>query len=378
MEEIYYEQILDNSQEAVLILNNEGIVFYANQGFTNIFGIEQEDILGKKTIDFIIPDNMQDEYSLLTKRLIQGEKIRWTTVRKGVRERLHVEIIGSPIIVNDEQKGFFLIYRDITGYKETEIELAETFQELKNTTQQLVHTERMTALGELSAGIAHELNQPLNNIKIISQDILRDINKERLDIQTLPQSIGDIVGQINKMSKIIEHMRIFTRRSDFTNKEKYRVNETISNMFLMIGEQFRVHNIEIIKDLAPNLPNVVGSKIGLEQAFTNLLVNARDAVQEKLKSGRRIEIKSYLNNNQIIISVKNNGGSIPLALRNRVFEPFFTTKEPGKGTGLGLSISRKILEEHGGTIVLEDRDDDWTEFTITIPTMQEKERVEQC
>jgi len=112
------------------------------------------------------------------------------------------------------------------------------------------------------------------------------------------------VGQINKMAKIIDHMRVFTRRPDFTDKEKYSVNEIINNMFLLIGEQFRVHNIQIIKDLAPNLPNVVGSKIGLEQAFTNLLVNARDAIQENLKSGRRIEIKSYLNNEQIIISVK--------------------------------------------------------------------------
>lgn len=377
--EFYCEQILDNSQEAIVILNNAGIIFFANQGFTNIFGFEREDILGKKIIDFVMPDDMQDEYLALTEELIQGKKIKLcTTVRKGVRERLHVEIIGSPIIAHGEQNGFFLIYRDITAYKEKEIELAKAHQELKNTTAQLVHTERMTALGELAAGIAHELNQPLNNIKIISQDILRDINKERLDIQTLPQSIGDIVGQINKMSKIIDHMRIFTRRPDFTVKEKYTINEIINDMFLLIGEQFRVHNIEIIKYLAPNLPNVVGSKIGLEQALTNLLINARDATQENLKSERRIEIKSYLNNDQIIISVKNNGGSIPLTLRKRIFEPFFTTKEPGKGTGLGLSISRKILEEHGGTIVLEDSDDGWTEFAITIPITQEKERVEQC
>lgn len=372
---IYFKQILDSSQEAIAMANNEGNVFYINQEFTNFFGYTLDNICGKKLLDFVVPEDMQDEYWFLTNKLINGEKIRYTSVREGKEGKLHVEIIGSPLIIENEQKGFFVIYRDITVYKDTEDRLAQANQQLKDTTAHLVHTERMTALGELTAGIAHELNQPLNNIKIICQDILRDINKDRLEIDTLPQSVGDVVGQINKMAKIIDHMRIFTRRPNVTYKEEFSVNRIIENTFMLIGEQLRVHNIEVIKDLETNLPSIVGNPIGLEQVFTNLLINARDAVESR-GSGQLIEIKSSLKDEQIIVSFKNNGGSIPLTIRNQIFEPFFTTKEPGKGTGLGLSISKKLLEEHGGKLVLEDGEEGWAEFTIILPTTYEKEGAE--
>lgn len=225
MERNFFKQLLDSSHEAVIMLNNKAEAIYVNSEFTNFFGYTRDEILGKRMVDLIIPDDHYDEFWSLTNRLINGEKVRCTTIRQGKKGKLHVEIIGSPIIINNRQKGYFVIYRNITKYKNAEDRLAKANLQLKETTAQLVHTERMTALGELTAGIAHELNQPLNNIKIICQDILRDINKNRLEIDTLPQSIGDVVGQINKMSKIIDHMRIFTRRLNLAYGEEFNVNE---------------------------------------------------------------------------------------------------------------------------------------------------------
>lgn len=247
-------------------------------------------------------------------------------------------------------------------------------EKLKKLTFQLIHTERMAALGELTSSIAHEINQPLNNMKIISQDILRDIKKDRLDIETIPESIEDIVDQINRMSKIIDHMRIFTRRlDDNMSKEKVSVNKIIDNMFLLLGEQLKTHDIEVIKNLDSEIPDNFLNEMGIEQVFTNILINARNAMESFGKKGRIIKIKSYLYSpDEIAVSFWNNGGAISPENRLKIFEPFFTTKEPGKGTGLGLSISRKIVESHNGRIEVEVGPD-WTEFIVVLPLGYEGE-----
>jgi signal transduction histidine kinase len=258
----------------------------------------------------------------------------------------------------------------MTERKENQIKLEKANRELKEATSRLIHTERITALGELTSSIAHELNQPLNNMKIVCQDILRDVAKDRLDVETIPESIEDMEEQINKMARIIDHMRIFTRRLDSTmNMEKMNINDPVKNMFLLIGEQLRMKNIYTVKNLSDELPNVWGSSIGLEQIFTNILINARHALEEGDCRDKKIEIESFMNGkNEVSVSIKNNGGLIPIEIKERIFEPFFTTKEPGKGTGLGLSISKKIIEEHNGRIEIED-EGQWTKFIITLPAL---------
>lgn len=246
--------------------------------------------------------------------------------------------------------------------------LQNNTEKIRQLTSQLIHTERMTALGELTSSIAHELNQPLNNMKIISQDILRDIKMDRLEIETIPESIEDIVDQINRMSKIIDHMRIFTRRLDGNEtREKASVNQVIDNVMMLMGEQLKTRNIEIIKDLDYNSPMIVMNEMAIEQVFTNILINARNAVETYCDMNGKIEIKCYMKGDEsVAISFWNNGGGISSEHKARIFEPFFTTKEPGKGTGLGLSISRKIIEEHEGTIEVETGEG-WTKFIVILP-----------
>ncbi|SHI84285.1 His Kinase A (phospho-acceptor) domain-containing protein [Dethiosulfatibacter aminovorans DSM 17477] len=285
---------------------------------------------------------------------------------------LSLEKVGLPDGFNDEIDNIFIdsllkdaAKADTRGEMETAI--ARLREELKDATSQLVHTERMTALGELTSSIAHELNQPLNNMKLVSQDILRDIKKERLDLETLPSSMGIIVEQIGRMAEIIDHMRIFTRKIDSEMPmEKIQIEVPFNNIFLLIGQQLKVHDIDVLKDLAKGLPCVFANSVALEQVFTNILINARSAVENYRSHDRSIKVKTFMEGQEVGISIENNGGKIPDEIREKIFEPFFTTKDPGEGTGLGLSISSRIVKEHGGRIILES-EDDWTRFTVLLP-----------
>lgn len=235
-------------------------------------------------------------------------------------------------------------------------ELEQLRRRLKEITAYLMQNERLIGLGELMAGVAHELNQPLNIIKIICQDILRDVEKNRFDAQKLPDDMREAIEQVSRLSDIIDHLRAFTRTTIGDKKQEVDVNQTIEGVFNLLGQQLRNHNIEVRKELAPDLPRVIIDQIKLEQVFMNIVKNARDAVERFRKEGIFIELRSFLetakDKKEAVVSIKDNGGGVPENIRDKVFEAFFTTKEAG-GIGLGLSVSKEIIAEAGGRIELE-------------------------
>jgi len=252
-------------------------------------------------------------------------------------------------------------------------ELENSNRELKDATLQLVQAEKLTALGELTAGVAHELNQPLNGIKIISQSVLRDIEKNRFEQENIGKDMSDIVDLVNRMAEIIDHMRVFTRHTEGMPEEMIDVNTVVEGPLKLMGQQLKNHNIDLMMELAPDLPKFKGDSIRLEQVIMNLITNARGAVESCGREKMKIEIRTYQNNSQqeVVAEVKDNGGGIPDDIREKIFQPFFTTKEPGKGTGLGLSVSSKIIEEHKGRIEVESEVGEGTTFRVILPTIQD-------
>jgi C4-dicarboxylate-specific signal transduction histidine kinase len=253
----------------------------------------------------------------------------------------------------------------------------ESQEELKNTSLQMIQNEKLKALGELTAGVAHELNQPLNTIKIICQSLQRDMVKGNIDLKSLPQDLKDIADLINRMAEIIDHMRVFTRRTENSSLEVFSVNQPIEGVFKLLGQQLAVHNIKVVQQLHPNLPSVKANSGRIEQVLINLIGNARSAVEEFRENDRMIEIKTYLRESpanktkMVVTEVKDNGGGIPDEIQKRIFEPFFTTKRPGKGTGLGLSVSKKILEEYQGTIEVESIQGEGSTFRVILPAVED-------
>ncbi|MBF0489564.1 MAG: ATP-binding protein [Candidatus Omnitrophica bacterium] len=256
------------------------------------------------------------------------------------------------------------------------VQLKKSPVELKDSVIQLMQTEKMTALGELSAGVAHELNQPLNVSKLICQGILNDIQKGRFSQEEAKQDLPEIVNQLNKMAGIIEHMRVFSSHKENTSKVIYDVNDAIEKAFSLIGAQMRDHGIVVNKELTKGLPKILGDATGMERVILNILSNARNAVEESGKKERSIGIKTYVmdNTKKICIEITDNGLGISKDVRDKIFQPFFTTKsalapdgKPGKGKGLGLFVASKIIQSHGGEIFLDSHVGVGSTFKILLP-----------
>ncbi len=247
-------------------------------------------------------------------------------------------------------------------------ELLRKNKELKEAQAQLIHASKLSALGEMAAGIAHEINQPLNIVKLLCQKIM--IKSQRGLLPPLHSDLKDalekIDSQIDRAVTIMEHLRAFSRR-DSLELSPIDVVTVIENVFLLLGQGLRLKGINVVKDIGERPLIIKGNENLLEQVLYNLVSNARDAMMDLPGSKeKRLTIKAYRSSdNKAIIEVADTGPGIPEEIRERVFEPFFTTKEVGNGTGLGLYISYGIVKQLGGEIEFETEEGIGTRFFLT-------------
>ena len=226
----------------------------------------------------------------------------------------------------------------------------------------IVQSERLRALGEMAAGVAHELNQPLTGIRTFAEGLLYGLkNNWDTDDEQLNETLSDIVEQVERASGIIDYMRIFARQPMGESLEPFAVADVINNALKLIRSQLKVHGIMLTLDIAPDLPLCQGRPRQIEQILLNLFANARHALDARIEcevSGResnkqwkpKLDIVATAEEKNVQIAVSDTGGGIPEEIADRIFEPFFTSKEVGSGTGLGLSISRTIAQAHGGDL----------------------------
>ncbi len=233
---------------------------------------------------------------------------------------------------------------------------------------QLIQAAKMSTLGEVSSGVAHELNQPLNVIGVDADFIKKMIKRgNKIDDEELMTVVEEIKSQVRRASTIITHLRDFARVSIGT--EKVSVNKPIRNVFMILGQQLKLREIEVQLDLDDNIPFIMADNNKLEQVFINLVVNARDAVEEKGQPGGKVSVKSFFAAGKVRVSVSDTGNGIPDDIIDKIFEPFFTTKEVGKGTGLGMSISYGIIKDYGGTINVKTKVGLGTSFELKFPAI---------
>lgn len=285
------------------------------------------------------------------------------TAHRIVRPVVHLSQAAAAIAAGDlnkrvEEDGPDEIGELAMAFNTMATSLQRSQTELKDAQGQLVQSAKLASLGTLSAGVAHELNQPLAIIRGIAQQIIDDAAvppEVRADLELIESQTG-------RMVKIIRHLRTFSRmgQEDFNPVD---VNEVIRNCFILIGAQLKAHNIEVELQLAEGLPPVQGDANELEQVFLNLITNARDALDGQHDA--RITITTKVDKSQVVLEFRDNGPGIPDSIRPHIFDPFFTTKEAGKGTGLGLSISHNIIKRHQGSINV--RNDGGAVFTIAFP-----------
>ncbi|MBE9540845.1 MAG: PAS domain S-box protein [Proteobacteria bacterium] len=241
---------------------------------------------------------------------------------------------------------------------------------------QLIQASKLATLGTLASGMAHELTQPLNVIQVGSDFFLKKLKKgEKISNDELRTMAEEIGSHVDRASKVIKHMREFARQSDIT-RTRININEPIEDVFKVLGQQLRVHQIDVELDFDPHLPYIMAEHNRLEQVFINLVTNAMYAMDDKgLRLGnkkwkRLLKIKSFLYNNQVVVTISDTGKGLPEEIMDKIFEPFFTTREVGQGTGLGMSISYRIISDYGGTIEIESEVDKGTTFTLKFPCVE--------
>jgi C4-dicarboxylate-specific signal transduction histidine kinase len=247
-------------------------------------------------------------------------------------------------------------------------DLRETAQELRDKQEQLVQAGKLATLGELTTGVAHELNNPLNNIGLFIGNAIDQIDLRDPDPERIKSDLVKAIEQVRKATEIITHLRTFGRTAPVTF-EPVDVDDVIARSLSLVQEQLRIRAIEVSFDLHGVDLIVLGNPIQLEQVFVNVLTNARDALANADR--REVHIASRRDGDKVKVTVADSGPGIPAEIEQRIFDPFFTTKEVGGGTGLGLSITYSIVKEHGGEIWVDGRPGEGASFHIELPRATE-------
>ncbi len=355
-----FESVFQGVPDCLLVANLDRKIIMVNNATTKIFGYEPDQLLGGTTS--VLYENQEEyerqgriRYNMTPEEL--GQPYRLTYARKN-GEIFPGETVG--VSVQDENNkilGFLGIIRDIT-----EQELVQ---------EQLIQSSKMATLGEMATGIAHELNQPLNVIRMAANNILRKSNREVLDADYLTGKLHKVIRQIERASAIIDQMRIFGRTPD-RDKATLDPAKLVKASLGLIGEQLRLVEIDITTDFKDPCSSFLGHQVQVEQVLLNLMSNALDVLKVKEDGKKQISLRVYQSDNgeNVLVEVEDNGGGISPEVLPHIFDPFFTTKEIGKGTGLGLSISYGIVRDMGG-ILEANNTDDGVCFTMVLPAVEQ-------
>lgn len=310
----------------------------------------------RKAMLHILTDHEED------RRRLGRQKERLDNSRRAL---LHIlqDVHRTNLRLSDSRKAMIHIMRDL---RETTEAIQHREQELRDKQDQLIQAGKLATLGELTTGIAHELNNPLNNIGLLVGNVIDMIEMGLGEKRNLLRELRGTMQQVRKATEIISHLRTFGRAAH-VSREPLPIRRVILRALSLMQEQLRLRQIEVELDLdgGGDDPWVFGNAIRLEQVFINLLTNARDALADSEE--KKILISWTTEEETFSVVFRDTGRGIPHGHDEKIFDPFFTTKEVGSGTGLGLSITYGIISDHGGTIFVNRSVGRGAEFIVKLP-----------
>ncbi len=352
-----YRSLFDSGPNPIFVLDPADLrILDVNPAALDAYGYTKEELLGRTFGELGRFETTEagpgpDSTAGWTDSCIINQKAR------------HLKKDGTPFYIRvkacpiryQHREAFILAATDITEAIEKDA--------------QLFQSSKMTTLGEMSAGIAHELTQPLNAIKIGNDYLKRKIETGKtVSTEELNRVVTAVTDQVQRASEIINRLREFGRKPDF-KKAPVDINTIITDVLKIIGHQLSLNNINVSYDLADNLPTILANPNRLEQVLFNLVTNARDAIGQLTGDAggineRNIVIETYVDKDDVVCAVADTGSGIPDENRDKIFEPFFTTKEVGQGMGLGLAITYGIVRDYGGNITVKSKVGKGTRFEM--------------
>lgn len=354
-----YRSLFDSGPDPIFVVECEsGEIFDANPRAEELYGYSKKELLGMKFLS-LGPEHNAECLSYFTEG--GGACIHFP-------KQLHYKQGEEPFFVN--MHACPISYRG----RHAIIIAVTDITEIIEKDAQLIQAGKMKSLGEMSAGVAHEINQPLNAIKVGSE-FLSMMQEEDLDIpkEHFIEVVSEISSQVDRAAEIIDTLRSFGRKSDLI-EEQVDLNSPIRSVLSILRRQFELDNIRFELELTNDLPKILGHSNRIQQVIFNLITNARDAINEASSphdthSDRRIVIRTGRANGDAYLEVEDTGCGIGSSDQQKIFEPFYTTKEAGAGMGLGLAITYGIVKDYGGNVTINSQKDKGTVFRMQFPSM---------
>ena len=344
---------VEEARELILIVAVDGRLRHANRAFCAAMGYELGELLDKPP-SALIAEESAASFDAIAKTA-KGRAWSGTLVHTR-RDGTSFQAATSVVPLVDDQgrtTDYVWMERDIT-------------EELKLRSQ-LIHSERLSAVGQLVSGVAHELNNPLQSILGFTE-LLIDA-EERPDLR---RDLEQVRSEAIRAGKIVRNLLAFVRRSS-SERSAANANDIVRTTIALRSYEFATANIRLFENYADPLPPVVVNPEEIQQVILNLIMNAEQAMRATRKSGT-LTVTTECTANMVTIDIRDTGPGVPAELAGRVFEPFFSTKEVGEGTGLGLSIAMGIAEAHGGSLVLMPTDSGaW--FRLSLPAAVETDQA---
>jgi histidine kinase len=355
-----YCAIFNNIPSAVLALDAATLdVIDCNQTAVKLYGYKKGFLIRRSALKLVAPDEADAHREAFG-------------AARALRRTRHVTASGAEFwaSVNVTRASF-------EGREVLLAAVTDITQRIRSE-EQLIQASKMATLGEMATGVAHELNQPLAVLQMVANLFRRKVRAGQAIAPDTAAGLAEkISNNVGRATRIITHMREFGRKSNL-DTEEVLVNDVMRRAFDFFSQQLKLHDIEVAWQLDEDQPAILADPNRLEQVFINMLLNARDAIDERCARGgcdpgdRLIVLRTRSTRRAVIAEVRDTGTGIPRHLLPRLFEPFFTTKEVGQGTGLGLSISYGIVTDYGGTIRATSPAGGGSRFVITFPRASTK------
>jgi two-component system, NtrC family, sensor kinase len=346
----FSENIVESLHVGVLAVDLDGIVESWNSRMEQLFGVSRQEAVGRQ-LRLLLPDELASEIAARDDQEQITGIYKHRLQHQGRMLTLNVSI--TPLVSKSgERIGRLLLLDDITQRERME--------------EQMTQTEKLTSLGLLAAGVAHEVNTPL----AVISNYIQMLAKQMPDGDPRQSIIEKIVKQTFRASEIVNNLLNFSR-TGAAEASDVDVNHVVEETLSLVAHPLRTSQIQIVKQLATGLPPVRGSANKLQQVFLNLFLNARDA----MPGGGMLEIRTAAHNGSVEIEVVDTGAGIAREHIHRIFDPFFTTKAAGRGTGLGLSVSYGIIKEHAGKIDVRSTPGKGTSFHVEFPAVRKAVHV---
>ena len=354
---IFFQNVIQSAVDGIVVVDTKGNVLIFNEGMEDLTGYKAEEIMEHGHLSSFYDIDVAKENMRKMRSDQHGPvgKLNPTTMSVTTKdgEEIPVTLTASIITIDNKEIGSVGVFTDMR-------EVLKMRKDLEEAHVQLVQSEKIASVGRMAAGVAHEINNPLAGALIYAE-----LLKERLSDDPQGQSdIQEVINQTLRCKKIVAELLEFSRQS-IGQTSSFSLQYLISQCLNLLVNQALFHNIRVATEIEPDMPEMAGDIGQLQQVFTNLFINAADAMEGK---GLLTVTASYQPEpSRFVIKVSDTGPGIPVQLRDKIFDIFFTTKPVGKGTGLGLAITRNIIQLHGGTIAIKCPPGGGTTFLIELP-----------